>query len=39
MNGSRLLAGTRMWGPVLGIVAVLARRERKQTGKVAETAG
>ncbi|MCD6053018.1 MAG: hypothetical protein K0Q96_210 [Rubrobacteraceae bacterium] len=39
MNWSRLLAGTRIWGPVLVIVAVLARRERKEAGNVAEAAG
>ena len=39
MNWSRLHAGTRIWGPVLVIVAVLARRERKGAGKVAEAAG
>jgi hypothetical protein len=50
MNTLRVLASLRIWGPVLGIVAVLARvfslfrevyarPERKVAGKVAETAG
>jgi hypothetical protein len=50
MNTLRLLASPRIWGPVLGMVAVLARdfslfrdvyarRERKVARKVAEIAG